>query len=898
MRVARYLFAFALLTVAGVSRAQLVSAYEWTTQAGRNNVVDANASSCDPVEGCYAERGQRCALSPGSICNLQVVPAGRCTSGDLSNPATSCVWPHGAGHCADNPRVGCVTDVYLKTPSNSASGTSFMCAAYASNDCSMTTDPFGGAFNKKCACQGTNPAATDFEVAVCGGSQPVCSDGDPHRFDGGFGLAAASHILFSTPSYALLGPSVNGSSGPSTSPRYAIENPPVGFDPQRDPGSVGGANSGPILPARTTDARAWSDFALALGVEVQRSFGDSFWSDWTLETVGTSGAFGMARALLPCRPPVGWQVSEPVDAGAPGPADDVYCSDAARDGLAFIWNRNLTAGELTANPNCPPNCKKDFDLTTPEYEAILGVAAADSNAGIQLALQSAQGRQAGAGDVVSGTPLYVGEWIALTDPRCKLGGWGNAPGFIGRCSDGPGACIPEDPVDGDARCTGQGGLCVACGGPIDPANFDLTNGHPNYLGLPPGYSTHARAPLDLVGGKRIGSVAGLGVDLVLPLFLIGTTGSATAEFRDLANEDGATYDSAALGQVTNGPTAFGVGIGSGGSFQNGAPLPIGATCCASGASISWSAAAPGTPVGPLLRTFDSGPGPDGIPACTGDNSRLSNGFSACDQRLGSGPAGAKTDPAFNTGLDDVTITEAIGGPAVPVAKARFGLRHAGLCSQIPVLFPVYNQVSALTLRDANFFAARALDTMVKLDVSHCPIVNGSPSCIDSDCVNDPDGDGLINPSDNCPTVANADQADGDGDDVGNVCDNCTAVSNPRVAGSFLGANPWATLTGEQRDDDHDGYGNKCDGKFPGVTGLFVSNGDLIEWRTANTKNRTVDQCGTVGTRPCAIYDLDETGLFISNGDLIQWRLLNTKAPGPKCPTCPLTCTAGTAGTCS
>ena len=125
-------------------------------------------------------------------------------------------------------------------------------------------------------------------------------------------------------------------------------------------------------------------------------------------------------------------------------------------------------------------------------------------------------------------------------------------------------------------------------------------------------------------------------------------------------------------------------------------------------------------------------------------------------------------------------------------------------------------------------------------------------------------------------------------------------SNPRVApdpATYLAANPWATLTGGQRDDDHDGYGNKCDGKFPGVSGLFVSNGDLIEWRASNTKNRTMDLCGTVGTHPCAIYDLDETGLFISNGDLIQWRLLNTKSPGPKCPTCPLTCTAGTAGTC-
>ena len=124
---------------------------------------------------------------------------------------------------------------------------------------------------------------------------------------------------------------------------------------------------------------------------------------------------------------------------------------------------------------------------------------------------------------------------------------------------------------------------------------------------------------------------------------------------------------------------------------------------------------------------------------------------------------------------------------------------------------------------------------------------------------DPDGDGICGASDNCSTVANADQVDADLDGVGDACDNCTKMSNPRVDASFLGANPWATLTGGQRDDDHDGYGNKCDAKFPGISGLFVGNGDLTEWRASNTKDRTLDQCGTVGTRPCAVFDLDESG---------------------------------------
>jgi hypothetical protein len=77
----------------------------------------------------------------------------------------------------------------------------------------------------------------------------------------------------------------------------------------------------------------------------------------------------------------------------------------------------------------------------------------------------------------------------------------------------------------------------------------------------------------------------------------------------------------------------------------------------------------------------------------------------------------------------------------------------------------------------------------------------------------------------------------------------------------------------------------------------VSSADLGQMRASIGKSRTVSTCGTVGTHPCAIFDLDETGAIINAGDLGVFRALNGRLPGPKCASCPLPCQAGTAATC-
>src|SRR5882672_4872416 len=99
MRRLPALVMFALATIATESAAQ-VTAYEWVTQAGPNNVIDSNATSCDnsaTLQGCYNRIGGLCSADPSHTCDLQIVPKGRCTSGSLASNGgpggtNTCVW--------------------------------------------------------------------------------------------------------------------------------------------------------------------------------------------------------------------------------------------------------------------------------------------------------------------------------------------------------------------------------------------------------------------------------------------------------------------------------------------------------------------------------------------------------------------------------------------------------------------------------------------------------------------------------------------------------------------------------------------------------------------------------------------------------------------------------------
>src|ERR1700687_1606170 len=163
---------------------------------------------------------------------------------------------------------------------------------------------------------------------------------------------------------------------------------------------------------------------------------------------------------------------------------------------------------------------------------------------------------------------------------------------------------------------------------------------------------------------------------------------------------------------------------------------------------------------------------------------------------------------------------------------------------------------------------------------------------------DSDGDGVLNVNDNCPTVANPDQADGDNngigdawqakdtdsDGIGDDVDNCPTVANP-----------------DQADLDGDGIGDACDplddrtdfdgdGVFDDGNGQidncpFVSNpgqedangdgtGDACDpCPSVGPDGTNIDPDGdgipTVGNAPCtgdATVNCDDNCPAVSNGD--------------------------------
>ena len=133
----------------------------------------------------------------------------------------------------------------------------------------------------------------------------------------------------------------------------------------------------------------------------------------------------------------------------------------------------------------------------------------------------------------------------------------------------------------------------------------------------------------------------------------------------------------------------------------------------------------------------------------------------------------------------------------------------------------------------------------------CGVLACNAAGTGSECraaVDDPDSDTVKGPCDNCPMVANLNQADADGDGIGDACDNCPSAANAN-----------------QADVDGDGRGDLCD-NCPTLPNPSQSNadgdalGDACDPDDDNDGRPDVmDNCPTVPNAGQADQDLDGVG---------------------------------------
>ncbi|HEX3051473.1 MAG TPA: thrombospondin type 3 repeat-containing protein, partial [Aggregatilineaceae bacterium] len=110
------------------------------------------------------------------------------------------------------------------------------------------------------------------------------------------------------------------------------------------------------------------------------------------------------------------------------------------------------------------------------------------------------------------------------------------------------------------------------------------------------------------------------------------------------------------------------------------------------------------------------------------------------------------------------------------------------------------------------------------------IYNSDPSAGCPAPTADTDQDGISDSQDNCPTVANANQADSDSDGMGDVCDSggnggTEGGSSDSDGDGILDGvdNCPTTANPDQLDADSDGIGNACDYTSPDIPEITVSS---------------------------------------------------------------------------
>ena len=149
---------------------------------------------------------------------------------------------------------------------------------------------------------------------------------------------------------------------------------------------------------------------------------------------------------------------------------------------------------------------------------------------------------------------------------------------------------------------------------------------------------------------------------------------------------------------------------------------------------------------------------------------------------------------------------------------------------------------------------------------------------------DDDRDGVNNPSDNCPYVANPGQedTDKDGDGIADACDNCISVANPNQTNSDADSlgdacdNCPSVANSGQEDRDKDGIADACDND--------IDNDGILNSR---------DNCNFVKNPGQEDYDKDGIGdacdncVLVSNPGQEDTDYSGKDWIGDACDNCPL-----------
>lgn len=115
------------------------------------------------------------------------------------------------------------------------------------------------------------------------------------------------------------------------------------------------------------------------------------------------------------------------------------------------------------------------------------------------------------------------------------------------------------------------------------------------------------------------------------------------------------------------------------------------------------------------------------------------------------------------------------------------------------------------------------------------------------CDPDDDNDGVLDASDNCPFIANPDQADSDEDEIGDACDGDFDGDGDGVPNHV--DNCPAVPNASQNDFDGDGVGDACD---TDVDGDGVSNSeDLCAFTPTDDVVDPSNGCSIAQLVPCA-----------------------------------------------